>query len=180
MKMKVNATKIKNMREQRCWSQLQLSEMAGISLRTLQRVEAKSVASQETIKSIASVLELDCELLLPIDESQSAAEAEVEHLYQSSTHKVVHTEQPELIESAVTKDQKLAAQRKKLYINITLLILANLFGFSGVFIAYSQQSITPDIYMMLKNTLSITFLLSLLIALFRAYKKGIFRLADLT
>ena len=62
--MQIHSHIIKQVRDQKCWSQQQLADMSGISLRTLQRVEAKSVASQETIKALAAVLEIDCEQLV--------------------------------------------------------------------------------------------------------------------
>ena len=50
---------VKKLREQKHWSQDQLATMAGLSLRTIQRVEAGSPASKETLKSLASVFEID-------------------------------------------------------------------------------------------------------------------------
>ena len=41
MTMQINAQRVKHLREQKCWSQQQLADMAGISLRTIQRLEAK-------------------------------------------------------------------------------------------------------------------------------------------
>ncbi|MFD2165877.1 helix-turn-helix domain-containing protein [Thalassotalea euphylliae] len=50
---------VKKLREKKYWSQEQLANMAGLSLRTIQRVEAGNPASQETLKSLASVFEID-------------------------------------------------------------------------------------------------------------------------
>ena len=50
---------VKKLREQKHWSQEQVAEMAGLSLRTIQRVEAGNPASKETLKSLASVFEID-------------------------------------------------------------------------------------------------------------------------
>ncbi|MBE1300160.1 MAG: helix-turn-helix domain-containing protein [Alteromonadaceae bacterium] len=49
---------VKKLREQKHWSQEQLANMAGLSLRTIQRVEAGNPASNETLKSLASVFEI--------------------------------------------------------------------------------------------------------------------------
>lgn len=70
MKTKVNTQKIKELREQRGWSQSQLSEMAGISLRTLQRMEKEENSSIESVKSIASVFEIDFQNLLLEEDSK--------------------------------------------------------------------------------------------------------------
>ena len=50
---------VKKLRGQRNWSQEQLAEMAGLSLRTIQRVEAGNKASLETLKALASVFEVE-------------------------------------------------------------------------------------------------------------------------
>ena len=50
---------VKKLREQKHWSQEQVANMAGLSLRTIQRIEAGNPASQETLKSLASVFEID-------------------------------------------------------------------------------------------------------------------------
>ena len=58
MQLKINANKLKQLRESRCWSQQQLAEMSGLSLRTVQRIEAKSVASKESIKCLGAVFDI--------------------------------------------------------------------------------------------------------------------------
>ncbi|EBA18128.1 hypothetical protein RSK20926_10434 [Roseobacter sp. SK209-2-6] len=50
---------IRKLRLEKGYSQEQLAEMAGISTRTLQRIERGANASPETLKCIASVLEID-------------------------------------------------------------------------------------------------------------------------
>lgn len=54
---------VKRLREQRHWSQEQLARLAGLSLRTVQRVEAGQKASLETVKALAAVLETDIDRL---------------------------------------------------------------------------------------------------------------------
>ena len=58
MQLKINANKLKQLRESRCWSQQQLADMSGLSLRTVQRIEAKSVASQESVKCLGAVFDI--------------------------------------------------------------------------------------------------------------------------
>lgn len=50
---------VKQLREKKYWSQEQLANMTGLSLRTIQRVEAGNPASKETLKSLASVFEIN-------------------------------------------------------------------------------------------------------------------------
>lgn len=50
---------VKRLRIKNGWSQDQLATLAGLSLRTIQRVEAGHPASMETINSLSSVFETD-------------------------------------------------------------------------------------------------------------------------
>lgn len=50
---------VKKLRVKNNWSQDQLATLSGISLRTIQRVEAGNKASLETLKSLASVFEVE-------------------------------------------------------------------------------------------------------------------------
>lgn len=50
---------IQKLRLQRGWSQQQLAELSGLSTRTIQRIERGQPASSETLKSLASVFEVD-------------------------------------------------------------------------------------------------------------------------
>jgi len=54
---------VKKLRENRKWSQEQLAKMAGLSVRTIQRIEAGHSASLETLKALASVLEVNISTL---------------------------------------------------------------------------------------------------------------------
>jgi transcriptional regulator with XRE-family HTH domain len=52
---------IQKRRLQRGWSQQQLSEVSGTSLRTIQRIEAGATPSLETLKALAAVFETSIE-----------------------------------------------------------------------------------------------------------------------
>ena len=54
---------LKKLRENRRWSQEQLAIMAGLSVRTIQRIESGRSASIESLKSLASVLEVSISTL---------------------------------------------------------------------------------------------------------------------
>jgi transcriptional regulator with XRE-family HTH domain len=50
---------VQKLRLQRGWSQEQLAELSGLSVRTIQRIERGLPASNETLKSLASVFEIE-------------------------------------------------------------------------------------------------------------------------
>jgi transcriptional regulator with XRE-family HTH domain len=72
---------IQKLRLQRGWSQEQLAELSGLSVRTIQRLERGQTASVESLKSIASVFEVDFSTLkepamdAPLSQNVSADEA---------------------------------------------------------------------------------------------------------
>lgn len=62
--MMINAELVRDHRVKRGWTQQQLAEVADLSLRTVQRIENQGVASNESVSSLSSVLELPREQLL--------------------------------------------------------------------------------------------------------------------
>jgi transcriptional regulator with XRE-family HTH domain len=70
--MQLNADKIKKLRADHGWTQQQLAEICGLSLRTIQRVELQGIASLETSKSLAAAFELEKAALLQSDEVVTA------------------------------------------------------------------------------------------------------------
>jgi len=56
--MQLNVSKIRQLRTDRGWTQQQLADICGLSLRTIQRVELQGIASLETTKSLAAAFEL--------------------------------------------------------------------------------------------------------------------------
>jgi len=61
--MKINAALILELRLERGWSQEELAIASGLNLRTIQRVEAKSSASLQSKKALASALDIDLQSL---------------------------------------------------------------------------------------------------------------------
>lgn len=51
--------RVQKLRLQHGWSQQQLADLSGLSVRTIQRIERGQPASAETLKSLASVFEID-------------------------------------------------------------------------------------------------------------------------
>jgi transcriptional regulator with XRE-family HTH domain len=61
--MQINTVLVRAERERRAWSQEQLAGAAGVSLRTIQRVEASGMASGETVQALAAVFECEAQSL---------------------------------------------------------------------------------------------------------------------
>jgi transcriptional regulator with XRE-family HTH domain len=73
MSMQINSNRIRAERERRAWSQEHLAAAAGLSLRTVQRVETSGAAAPETLRALAAVFELEVAAL----RVQSAAQIQV-------------------------------------------------------------------------------------------------------
>ena len=57
--MKIDPGRLRQLREQRAWSQEQLAEVAGLSVRTVQRAESGGAASLETRMALAAALGME-------------------------------------------------------------------------------------------------------------------------
>ncbi|WP_421787471.1 helix-turn-helix domain-containing protein [Hyphobacterium sp.] len=73
MAFKTDTAKIKRWREERHWSQEHLAELAGIGVRTVQRVENGEPASRETLTALAAAFNVEA-MALCIDPETEAAE----------------------------------------------------------------------------------------------------------
>ncbi|HRK09166.1 MAG TPA: helix-turn-helix transcriptional regulator [Pseudobdellovibrionaceae bacterium] len=71
---------VKKEREARAWTQTQLAEVAGVNLRTIQRLEKDGSASFETLMGVAQAFGIDVKDLNPTSKGQQKVE----------THKKVH------------------------------------------------------------------------------------------
>ncbi len=75
--MKIDPDRLRQLREQRAWSQDQLAEVAALSVRTVQRAESGSAASPETRMALAAALEVGpTELCAPVGSQAGAAGAQ--------------------------------------------------------------------------------------------------------
>lgn len=72
MAFKTDAAKIRRWREERHWSQEHLAELAGIGLRTVQRVENGEPASRETLTALAAAFNVEA-IALCVDPEAEAA-----------------------------------------------------------------------------------------------------------
>ncbi|CAM5306944.1 hypothetical protein TMEC54S_01121 [Thauera mechernichensis] len=68
---------VQKLRLQRGWSQQQLAELSGLSVRTVQRIENGQAASTESLKSLCAVFEIDFSTLS--SEPTMPASAAVNH-----------------------------------------------------------------------------------------------------
>lgn len=69
MEMQLNIQRLKQLRESKAWSQSHLAEVAGISLRTVQRIEKSGSASPESVMSICSAFDIQAHELIEKDAS---------------------------------------------------------------------------------------------------------------
>ena len=57
--MRVNADLLRELREEKHWTQEELAMAAGLNLRTVQRIEREAAASLQSKKALAAALEID-------------------------------------------------------------------------------------------------------------------------
>lgn len=69
VQMNIDGEAVRALRERKSWSQEHLAAAAGLSVRTVQRVEAENVASAETRLAIAAALDVPVADLLPAPSS---------------------------------------------------------------------------------------------------------------
>lgn len=75
--MRIDPGRLRQLREQRAWSQEQLADVAGLSVRTVQRIESGSAASPETRMALAAALEVaPAGLCVPVAPPADAAAAQ--------------------------------------------------------------------------------------------------------
>ena len=74
MHINTDAKKIKRWREDRSWSQEHLAEAAGLSLRTIQRIENGDGASRDSVMALAAAFNVDV-ISLTVDARSEAKEA---------------------------------------------------------------------------------------------------------
>lgn len=64
MDMKAKSSLIRKLRTERLWSQEHLAKICGLGLRTIQRLESRGSGSNESIKALAAVFEVDADSLV--------------------------------------------------------------------------------------------------------------------
>lgn len=69
--MHINSSRLKKLRQERQWSQEQLAKLTGLNLRTIQRLEAGSKISTESLRALASVFEVPADSLLTTNDQTS-------------------------------------------------------------------------------------------------------------
>lgn len=74
MHINTDARKIKRWREDRSWSQEHLADAAGLSLRTVQRIENGESASRESVMALAAAFSVDV-ISLTVDAREDAKTA---------------------------------------------------------------------------------------------------------
>ena len=76
MQYRPDAEKIKRWREERLWSQEHLADLAGVGLRTVQRIENGESASRDSVAALAAAFNVDAAALTVNTEAEAAVEGE--------------------------------------------------------------------------------------------------------
>lgn len=76
MSFKADSEKIKRWREERHWSQEHLADLAGLGLRTIQRIENGEAASQDSLRALAAAYNVDV-MALAVDPDAESVEREL-------------------------------------------------------------------------------------------------------
>lgn len=84
--MKIDPATLKNLRDARAWSQEHLASVAGLSVRTVQRIEAEGSASAESRLALAAALDVAPSDLCPATPASTVA-AVVREPVAPATHK---------------------------------------------------------------------------------------------
>ncbi|MEE2526511.1 helix-turn-helix transcriptional regulator [Hyphobacterium sp. HN65] len=71
MAFKADAVKIRRWREERQWSQEHLADLAGLGLRTVQRIENGEPASKDTLMALAAAFNVDASTLAVDPETEA-------------------------------------------------------------------------------------------------------------
>lgn len=75
--MKIDSNKVKSLRMSKGWSQEQLSEFSGLSLRTIQRIENGVTISMDSLNVLAKALDVDQKELVIKEDKQPSTPIEV-------------------------------------------------------------------------------------------------------
>ncbi|WP_404392134.1 helix-turn-helix transcriptional regulator [Pseudoalteromonas phenolica] len=74
--MQLNQKTIKQLRNDKNWTQQSLADACGLSLRTIQRVEKEGVASRETMMSLCAVFEVKQSSLINLDDVEETNDSQ--------------------------------------------------------------------------------------------------------
>lgn len=77
--MEINSSIIKDLRQAKGWTQQHFADAAGLSLRTIQRVERDGSAAKETALAICATLEIELKQLsiIPVVDASQLQEANI-------------------------------------------------------------------------------------------------------
>ncbi len=76
MQYRPDAEKIKRWREERLWSQEHLADLAGLGLRTVQRIENGDSASRDSVMALAAAFNVDAAALTRNEKTEAAEQRE--------------------------------------------------------------------------------------------------------
>lgn len=75
MNISIDSDKLRLWRKERCWSQETAAEKAGLSIRTIQRIESSGVASHDSTQALADLFEVDVKEFIILEEGLNGGDA---------------------------------------------------------------------------------------------------------
>lgn len=96
--MKINAKLVLKARKQKSWSQDELAIASGLNLRTIQRIESEASASLQSIKALASVLDLNIQ---DLDSEEKLSPEEI-FMPQKWEYRVIETKDRSALQAELT------------------------------------------------------------------------------
>lgn len=122
MDMQLNKELLKHEREKRAWSQSHLAEVAGLSLRTVQRLERTGSSSLDSAKALASAFDTNVEKLYRVNPAAKSGQHRASPALKLSTTMAICSSvllavtwwssvfaEPIMIDLAISSDDKLLA-----------------------------------------------------------------------
>ena len=85
--MQIDSARIKQLREQRAWSQEHLAAISGLSIRTIQRLETSGAASHESRLALAAAFGLDPADLAPAPATDTSSPASPGITFPNTRHR---------------------------------------------------------------------------------------------
>lgn len=96
--MKINAKLVLKARKQKSWSQDELAIASGLNLRTIQRIESEASASLQSIKALASALDLNIQ---DLDSEEKFSPEEI-FMPQEWEYRVIETKDRSALQAELT------------------------------------------------------------------------------
>ncbi len=126
---------VRKLRLQRGWSQDQLAEFSGLSVRTIQRLERGQNPSLETARSLAAVFEVDHLSFMQEDEAMTSQTTSPDHTTEDDSTRTVRLLQEE------REAMRYARRVKAFYEGVIVYVIL-----AVIFLGFSDRAGEPLVY----------------------------------